>query len=123
MARFTVDTHLFRELGELLVGRDSTALLHATLKAAAGQGIEVLALHVNHGLSRHADAWQLHAQAQCERWAARGLPVQFHAVRLDARPAQGDSVEAWATASPRPPFFAGSQAVSSGEPRCCSLGP
>ncbi len=25
MARFTVDTHLFRELGELLVGRDSTA--------------------------------------------------------------------------------------------------
>lgn len=27
MARFTVDTHLFRELGELLVGRDSTALV------------------------------------------------------------------------------------------------
>src|SRR6185503_2675591 len=25
--RFTVDTHLFRELGELLVGRDSTALV------------------------------------------------------------------------------------------------
>jgi signal transduction histidine kinase len=27
MATFTVDTHLFRELGELLVGRDSTALI------------------------------------------------------------------------------------------------
>src|SRR5215204_699849 len=27
MAGFTVDTHLFRELGELLVGRDSTALI------------------------------------------------------------------------------------------------
>jgi len=27
MAKFTVDTHLFRELGELLVGRDSTALV------------------------------------------------------------------------------------------------
>jgi signal transduction histidine kinase len=27
VARFTVDTHLFRELGELLVGRDSTALV------------------------------------------------------------------------------------------------
>jgi signal transduction histidine kinase len=27
MAQFTVDTHLFRELGELLVGRDSTALV------------------------------------------------------------------------------------------------
>src|SRR5271168_1924243 len=25
--KFTVDTHLFRELGELLVGRDSTALI------------------------------------------------------------------------------------------------
>lgn len=27
MGKFTVDTHLFRELGELLVGRDSTALV------------------------------------------------------------------------------------------------
>lgn len=27
MTKFTVDTHLFRELGELLVGRDSTALI------------------------------------------------------------------------------------------------
>src|SRR5471032_758837 len=27
MANFTVDTHLFRELGELLVGRSSTALV------------------------------------------------------------------------------------------------
>src|ERR1700722_10536622 len=27
MATFTVDTHVFRELGELLVGRDSTALV------------------------------------------------------------------------------------------------
>src|SRR5258705_12625132 len=27
MPTFTVDTHVFRELGELLVGRDSTALV------------------------------------------------------------------------------------------------
>ena len=27
MPSFTVDTHLFRELGDLLVGRDSTALI------------------------------------------------------------------------------------------------
>src|SRR5260221_5527907 len=27
MPTFTVDTHVFRELGELLVGRDSTALI------------------------------------------------------------------------------------------------
>ncbi len=77
-------------------GRDSTALLHATLKAAADQGVQVLALHVNHGLSRHADAWQAQAQAQCERWRRRGWPVRFVAERLDTGPAKGESVEAWA---------------------------
>lgn len=33
MARFSVDTHLFRELGELLVGRDSTALIELVKNA------------------------------------------------------------------------------------------
>src|SRR5204862_1932139 len=64
-------------------GRDSTALLHATLVAAADEDIEVLALHVNHGLSPHADAWQGHAERQCARWLKRGLPVVFVAHRLD----------------------------------------
>lgn len=48
MARFKVDTHLFRELGELLVGRDSTALVElvknsydadATLVSVKGEGL------------------------------------------------------------------------------------
>jgi len=43
-------------------GRDSTALLHATLQAALGTGVEVLALHVHHGLSPQADAWLAHGQ-------------------------------------------------------------
>jgi tRNA(Ile)-lysidine synthase len=77
-------------------GRDSTALLHATLVAAADEDVEVLALHVNHGLSPHASAWQRQAQRQCARWARRGLPVVFVAQSLDDRPARGDSVEAWA---------------------------
>src|SRR5205823_5543917 len=77
-------------------GRDSTALLYATLQPAAAQGIEVLALHVNHGLSPHADAWQQHGERLCERWARRGLPVRFVVERLSTRPARGDSVEAWA---------------------------
>lgn len=77
-------------------GRDSTALLHATLKAAAAEGIEVLALHVNHGLSPHADEWQRNGERQCARWARRGLPARFVAQRVDTRPARGDSVEAWA---------------------------
>ncbi|MDP9043736.1 MAG: tRNA lysidine(34) synthetase TilS, partial [Pseudomonadota bacterium] len=77
-------------------GRDSTALLHATLAAAAGQGVRVLALHVHHGLSPQADAWLAHARAQCRRWARQGRPVEFIAHRLSDRPAAGASVEAWA---------------------------
>lgn len=77
-------------------GRDSTALLHATLAAAAEQGVEVIALHVHHGLSPNADAWLVHCDAQCRRWARAGLSVEFVACRLAHRPAKGESVEAWA---------------------------
>lgn len=75
-------------------GRDSTALLHATLRAAAQTGLTVHALHVHHGLSRHADNWLTHCEDQCRAWAKAGLPVRFHAVRLALQPAAGESVEA-----------------------------
>ena len=77
-------------------GRDSTALLHAVARAAGTLGLEVHALHVHHGLVPQADDWLQRVQQQCRRWAARGLPVQFHATRLQGQPARGDSVEAWA---------------------------
>ena len=77
-------------------GRDSTALLHATLAAAADHGVEAIALHVHHGLSPHADAWLAHCEAQCRRWARAGKPIEFVAERLANRPAKGESVEAWA---------------------------
>lgn len=77
-------------------GRDSTALLHATLAAATPLGIEVLALHVHHGLSPHADAWLVHCEDQCRRWHRRHPGLQFLAQRLTARPAKGESIEAWA---------------------------
>jgi tRNA(Ile)-lysidine synthase len=77
-------------------GRDSTALLHATLAQAAIQGVRVLALHVHHGLNTHADAWLAHAQTQCRRWARAGKPVEFVAHRLTGSPPAGESVEAWA---------------------------
>ena len=80
-------------------GRDSTALLHATLVEAREQHVRVLALHVHHGLSPNADAWLAHAAAQCRRWARAGLPVEFVATRLGDAPAAGDSVEAWARAA------------------------
>ena len=77
-------------------GRDSTALLHATLAQARLLGVQVLALHVHHGLSPNADAWLAHGEGQCQRWAKRGHAVAFVAHRLTDRPAPGESVEAWA---------------------------
>ena len=69
-------------------GRDSTALLHATVAAA---DVEVVAFHVHHGLSGHADAWTAHCQAQCAAW---GVQLQCH--RLTDQPAPAQSIEAWA---------------------------
>ena len=77
-------------------GRDSTALLHATAVAARDAGVEVLALHVHHGLSAHADAWLARGEAVCRRWCKRGLPVSFAFERLSTRPTRGESIEAWA---------------------------
>jgi tRNA(Ile)-lysidine synthase len=77
-------------------GRDSTALLHATVAAAEPLGLRVLALHVHHGLSGEADRWLAHGQALCRRWVRRGRPVEFVARVLSTRPARGESVEAWA---------------------------
>ena len=72
-------------------GRDSTALLHCTAKTAASLGLEVLALHVHHGLQPQADDWLRHVKRQCQRWG-----VAFDSRRLQTRPQAGDSIEAWA---------------------------
>jgi tRNA(Ile)-lysidine synthase len=72
-------------------GRDSTALLHCTARAAAALGVGIVALHVHHGLMPQADAWLRQVQAQCRRWG-----VAFMSRRLQTRPPRGASVEAWA---------------------------
>ena len=77
-------------------GRDSSALLHATLAVAVEQGLEVVALHVHHGLSERADDWLAHCERQCKRWAARGAPLRFDHRRVAGSWARGDSIEAWA---------------------------
>lgn len=77
-------------------GRDSTALLHATLVAAQAYGVDVLALHVHHGLSPNADAWVAHCERQCRRWMRRGFAVRLQVARLAIRPPRGESIEAWA---------------------------
>jgi len=58
--------------------------------------VTVLALHVHHGLSDHADAWLAHCAATCRRWARRGLAVEFASRTLVGRPGPAESVEAWA---------------------------
>jgi len=78
-------------------GPDSTALWHTTARlAAATGGLDVIALHVHHGLQRQADAWVAHLQRQARRWATRGLPVSLQWRRLQGAPAAGESSEAWA---------------------------
>jgi tRNA(Ile)-lysidine synthase len=72
-------------------GRDSTALLHCTLKATAPLGVDVVALHVHHGLNPSADDWLRHVKKQSQRWGAA-----FASSRLLNQPATGESVEAWA---------------------------
>lgn len=78
-------------------GRDSTALLHATWRTVQAQGGgSVLALHVHHGLSAHADEWLSHARHQCAQWLAQGAPLRFEFRRIHRRPESGESIEAWA---------------------------
>lgn len=77
-------------------GLDSMALLHCTARQARGQGVEVLALHVHHGLQADADRWLAQLRERCARWRRGGLPVRLEAARLDGSPARGESVEAWA---------------------------
>jgi tRNA(Ile)-lysidine synthase len=72
-------------------GPDSLALLHATQRAAAALGVEVVALHVHHGLQAAADGWLKALEARCRRWR---LPLAW--TRLESKPAAGDSVQAWA---------------------------
>ncbi|MDO9285456.1 MAG: tRNA lysidine(34) synthetase TilS [Aquabacterium sp.] len=79
-------------------GRDSLALLHATCRAAQTLGLQVVALHIHHGLLPEADAWLARAQRLCTRWRRRGFPLQLRWARLSGQPAPGESLEAWARA-------------------------
>jgi tRNA(Ile)-lysidine synthase len=74
-------------------GRDSTALLFATLRVARSLGLVVHALHVHHGLSPQADAWLVHGRELCERWAAQGWPVIFRSRRVCVE-SRGRGIEA-----------------------------
>lgn len=76
-------------------GVDSHALLH-WLAGQRGEwgGRTLAAVHVNHGLQPAAGEWERHCRRVCHE-----LGVAFHPLRVDARPAAGESPEAAARAA------------------------
>ena len=52
---FTVDTHVFRELGELLVGRDSTALLELIKNSYDADATEIIVAAINLGTTSRGE--------------------------------------------------------------------
>lgn len=80
-------------------GLDSTVLLHVLARLAPSLRLSLLALHVHHGLSPHADAWAEHAERIC-----RGLGLPFMAWRVRV-PAQA-SLEAAARSARQGAFAA-----------------
>ncbi len=66
-------------------GADSTALLLACAERWPGQ---VSAIHIHHGLQAAADGFESHCREVCARL---GVPLQV--LRVDARPASGQSPE------------------------------
>lgn len=78
-------------------GRDSIALWHAAARVALQlDGVQVVGLHVHHGLQPEADAWLRRLRQQARRWAAQGWPVALDWRHLQGRPPAGESIEAWA---------------------------
>ncbi|HJU21491.1 MAG TPA: tRNA lysidine(34) synthetase TilS [Casimicrobiaceae bacterium] len=73
-------------------GRDSVALLDAAAHAATSASVRVVAFHVHHGLSAHADDWAQFCRDAC---AARGIELALSHVEVEAG---GDGIEASARA-------------------------
>ncbi|MEG5899311.1 tRNA lysidine(34) synthetase TilS [Enterobacter bugandensis] len=61
-------------------GLDSTVLLHRLkLWRDRDPGVQLRAIHIHHGLSRHAEEWVAHCEALCEAWA---IPLIVERVTL-----------------------------------------
>ena len=72
-------------------GMDSHVLLHAMYALRTELPAPVAPIHINHGLSANAPAWQQHCQKVC---ADLGLALET--VTVDARCPAGESPESWA---------------------------
>jgi len=72
-------------------GMDSRVLLHGLHALSPELAIPIKVIHVNHGLNQDARKWAYFCQEVCER-----LGIACHVLTIDARPAAGQSPEAWA---------------------------
>lgn len=63
-------------------GADSTALVHVLATMQRERALQLRALHVNHGLHRHADAWGGHCGRLCQ---ALGVPLSIVNVSVTPR--------------------------------------
>ena len=70
-------------------GLDSLVLLHALCALRDQLDASVAAVHVHHGLHADADEWDRHCQQVCD-----DLDVAYTSLRVDGRPAHGESPEA-----------------------------
>lgn len=70
-------------------GLDSTVLLHATNRLVGDARLDLSALHVHHGLSRHADDWADSCRKVCGKL---GIPIKVLEVDVPAR--SGEGIEA-----------------------------
>lgn len=82
-------------------GADSTALLHLVARAREALGLTLTALHVHHGISPNADAWQAFCQTRCDR-----LSVPLRCTRVKLAPDSKLGLEAEARARRREAFRA-----------------
>jgi len=63
-------------------GRDSVALLDATLACARGRALDIVAVHVHHGLSPHAGDWARFCAELCGARNVRSLERRVDVPRL-----------------------------------------
>ncbi|MDH4259408.1 MAG: tRNA lysidine(34) synthetase TilS [Gammaproteobacteria bacterium] len=71
-------------------GLDSSVLLHALASLRADNpGLNVRAVHVNHGLQSEAAAWVRACEALC-----RSSELELQVLHLELKPAPGESIEA-----------------------------
>jgi tRNA(Ile)-lysidine synthase len=72
-------------------GRDSVALFDATLAQAQAHLLAIVAVHVHHGLSVHADAWVRFCSELCRE---RGVPLIERRVDVGCEPRKSIEAEA-----------------------------